>query len=511
MEVFDEVPFNDTSGLFNGTGESAIFKSIDKSVETALEEMFYYPGYSFHRILADSFIFSCSHSFFFLLSWVFFTRLFEDYEVRAKIVRSLFSAIFSISCSMFELIIFEILDILDRNSRWWCWKIDLYGMMALLIVIIPLYMLHLLVSNHRVMRSRPSLFTIALFGVYLYVFYKIGAPFPIMSGRRHNWLALEHGLSRVEILGVSTFGVLSGLGSVYGPYKHVSYFLRRIEETEIVTLRRRLLQTLERILVRKKRLILAKSELRRVRGYNYVESPGWFSWLASGVGLGSAPSETRVLVNDIKSLTAEIEMLAHVRVELFTEINDLQRAQQKIKESRTCKGRVKNLAGYILSCYCIFKILMATFNLALNRKRKTDPITRILGILLRYSFGVQIDVQFWSLHASFTLVGVIVATQMRGFLINLVKLFRSWSSVNTSNFIIAISSEIMGMYFVSSVLLIRMNLPVEYRRILNDVFGDLAYDFYHHWNDLIFLISALLSITFLSLSRYSVTQTRYSV
>ena len=67
---------------------------------------------------------------------------------------------------------------------------------------------------------------------------------------------------------------LVGLGSVYGPYKHLAYFLRNIEETELLTLKRRLLQTMERLLVRKKRLILAKKELRRVNGYRFVEQTG---------------------------------------------------------------------------------------------------------------------------------------------------------------------------------------------------------------------------------------------
>eukprot|EP00471_Norrisiella_sphaerica_P001774 CAMPEP_0184491400 /NCGR_PEP_ID=MMETSP0113_2-20130426/20341_1 /TAXON_ID=91329 /ORGANISM="Norrisiella sphaerica, Strain BC52" /LENGTH=382 /DNA_ID=CAMNT_0026875759 /DNA_START=465 /DNA_END=1610 /DNA_ORIENTATION=+ len=382
---------------------------------------------------------------------------------------------------MFELIIFEILDILDRNSRWWNWKIDLYVMMALLIVIIPFYMSYLFLSNYTRYESQTLVLSGILFTVFLMIFYKIGDPFPIVTGKPHTWLAIEHGLSRVGVIGVSTFGVLSGVGSVYGPYIHVAYFLRRIDEEEIVTLQKRLLQTMERILLRKKRLVLAKDELRKQRGYRYKESPGFLSRLFGVVGLGSAPTETQVLLNDIRRLSSEIAMLDNVREELFHEINDLYLGQEKIKKSRTCFGRIRNLAGYILSCYCIFKIFIAAINIIFQRVRKTDPISRVIGILLKFVVNVHIDVEFWSMHASFILVGVIVATQMRGFLINLVRLFHSWSSVHTSNFIIALSSEIMGMYFVSSVLLIRMNLPIKYRRIITDVLGDLEFHFYYHW------------------------------
>lgn len=94
------------------------------------------------------------------------------------------------------------------------------------------------------------------------------------------------------------------------------------------------------------------------------------------------------------------------------------------------------------------------------------------------------------------------------------------------------------MYFVSSVLLMRMNMPVEYRfdlsevttiyiqnflngtsyfkffwsvifcvllfknfrSIITEVLGGLQFNFYHQWFDLMFLISALVSIAFLWLA-----------
>ena len=93
-----------------------------------------------------------------------------------------------------------------------------------------------------------------------------------------------------------------------------------------------------------------------------------------------------------------------------------------------------------------------------------------------------------------------MVNSIRELLINLTKFFYAISSSKTSNAIVMFFAQLMGMYFVSSVLLMRMNVPPKYRLIITDVLGDLQFKFYHRWFDVIFLISALLSILFLYLA-----------
>ena len=67
----------------------------------------------------------------------------------------------------------------------------------------------------------------------------------------------------------------------------------------------------------------------------------------------------------------------------------------------------------------------------------------------------------------------------------------------------------LGMYFVSSILLMRMNLPFKYRRIITEVLGeDLKFHFYHQWFDFIFVVSAIITIFFFGGLRIHSTSNR---
>lgn len=157
------------------------------------------------------------------------------------------------------------------------------------------------------------------------------------------------------------------------------------------------------------------------------------------------------------------------------------------------QGRYFNFLGYFFSLYCIWKIFISTINIVFDRVGKKDPVTRGIEIVVHW-LGWNIDVTFWSQHISFILVGCIVLTSIRGLLLTLTKFFYKISSSKSSNIIVLILAQIMGMYFCSSVLLMRMNMPPEYRIIITQVLGDLQFNFYHRWFDVIFLVSALTSI-----------------
>lgn len=53
---------------------------------------------------------------YFAFAWLFFAaRLFKNYDIQSKWPMIFFSTTFTISCSMFQLIIFEIIGVLDEE------------------------------------------------------------------------------------------------------------------------------------------------------------------------------------------------------------------------------------------------------------------------------------------------------------------------------------------------------------------------------------------------------------
>ena len=191
-------------------------------------------------------------------------RLFRNYEVHHMVVQLVFSLTFSLSCTMFELVIFEIMGVLEKSSRFFHWKLGLYSMLFTLIFLLPFYISYFLVKTLRFIhrRSTVALFAGAFWIAFLYMFWKVGNPFPILSSK-HGIFSIEQGISRIGVIGVTMMAVLSGFGAVNCPYTYMTYFMRHVTDSDIQNLERRQFQTMDIILSKKKRIALAKKETQR--------------------------------------------------------------------------------------------------------------------------------------------------------------------------------------------------------------------------------------------------------
>eukprot|EP01136_Pigoraptor_vietnamica_P016378 Opistho-1_new@60320 len=460
--------------------------------------------------VVDSIVMLASQLIFFGFGWIFFMRrLFKDYEIRQRVVQLIYSATFALSCSMFELIIFEILDVLDRESRYFHWRLAICAMLFDLIFLLPYYQLVLFLANFRLSQSiRAYVLAFALWMGYIYFFWRIGDPFPILSSK-HGILTIEQGISRVGVIGVTLMAILSGFGAVSCPYTYMSYFLRHVSESDVQMLERRMNQTIDMILSKKRRIAVAERERERnMAGRDGQPGRmGFFgrvftSVVGSGGGGGAGDD---LLDSNIPALKQEIAAMEEFSRQMYLEIADQHAARERIAYSKTWKGRYFNALGYFFSGYCVYKIVMCTVNIVFDRVGRVDPVTRGIGIVVDY-LGIDFDVPFWSQQISFLLVGVIIVTSMRGLLIKLTKFFYAISSSGSSNIVVLFLAQIMGMYFVSCVLLMRMSMPREYRTIITDVLGDIQFSFYHRWFDVIFLVSAIFALLFFYLVHHKAAE-----
>uniref|UniRef100_A0A158P722 Golgi pH regulator n=1 Tax=Angiostrongylus cantonensis TaxID=6313 RepID=A0A158P722_ANGCA len=405
-------------------------------------------------------------------------QLFRNYEVHNRMVQLIFSITFALSCTMFELIIFEIMDVMDFRSRFASWRLCLTSMLIILIVALPIYVAYTLLKSISFIRQRflKSLTTL-LWIVFIYFFWKIGDPFPILSAK-HGIFTIEQAISRIGVIGVTVMAILSGFGAVNAPYVYMTVFTRK---------KRRVAQY-ERE--------LALSAFSRGKD----EQTGLLHRIWGTV---SSAASGGTLCEQVRQLNEEIVPLNELGRYLFLEIVELRNMKERIEYSKTLMGKYFNVLGHFFSVYCIWKIFICTVNIVFDRVGRVDPVTKAIEIGVNW-IGIDLDVRFWSQHISFLLVGVIAVTSIRGLLITLTKFFLAISSSKSSNIIVLLLAQIMGMYFVSSVLLMRMNMPHQYRKIITEVLGDLQFNFYHRWFDVIFLISALSSIVFLYLAHKQV-------
>jgi len=266
--------------------------------------------------VVDCIIMFGTQSLFFGFGWLFFMRkLFKNYEIHNMFVQLLFSVTFALSCTMFELIIFEIVGILDSSSRYFHWQLNLYWMLAMLICVIPLYIAQQLVNTIRIVQRRRlvRVLSVGIWLVFLYFFWKLGDPFPILSAK-HGIFSIEQPISRVGVIGVTLMAVLSGFGAVNAPYTYMTYFLRHVSDGDVQSQERRLLQTVDMIISKKKRIAAAEKQSLQFQAaqLNTKQSSMMKVWnIFSGKMAGTT--------ENIGALQKEVGALEELNRQLFVE------------------------------------------------------------------------------------------------------------------------------------------------------------------------------------------------
>ncbi|OMH81376.1 putative Golgi pH regulator C [Zancudomyces culisetae] len=215
---------------------------------------------------------------------------------------------------------------------------------------------------------------------------------------------------------------------------------------------------------------------------------GYYShYYQSGFTLDNKKRELRNLESFYEQLDYDLQCLVFERI--------------KFEASITTVGKLKNVLGYFFSVYCVYKLYSCTANIVFHNTvsaTKTDPITStFLYLASNYDLS-STNVRFWSQQFSFITVFVMVFCSIRGLLIQTYKVIHFFTRYISINNIILFVSQIIGMYSLANMLMIRSNIPVRHRSLISDAIGSaFEFNFFFRWFDVIFVFSAIFSLLIL--------------
>eukprot|EP00698_Gefionella_okellyi_P017496 TRINITY_DN5126_c0_g1_i3.p1 TRINITY_DN5126_c0_g1~~TRINITY_DN5126_c0_g1_i3.p1 ORF type:complete len:371 (+),score=73.47 TRINITY_DN5126_c0_g1_i3:349-1461(+) len=321
--------------------------------------------------------------------------------------------------------------------------------------------------------------------LWLYVFWRIGTPFPILK-QAANYFDTDQILGRVGVIGVAVMAVLSGFGAVNTPYTYLIAYFTPVDEPTVRVHEKRFLQAADRLARLKKHRAWILSK----RPEQSTGRPGMFGWLSSAVmnmaGMGGDEH-----ADALRQVDRDIAAFQEGTRAVFLEIHQLRMAIKLAQWRASIRGRIADASGYGFSGYCSFKILSTAINIIFKRERGSDPITRMLAFAV--ALVADIDRGAWAMYASFLLVGMLALSAVRGFLVNFNRIFHVVYGGVPPAAAVLLVVQVMGMYLLSTILLLRGAVPPAYKTIITQQASTLHFDFYHRWFDALFIVSALLS------------------
>ena len=194
-------------------------------------------------------------------------------------------------------------------------------------------------------------------------------------------------------------------------------------------------------------------------------------------------------------MAEEISNLELVVNNLQLEYENLTYEHQLHVYSKSFKGKLFQIFGHFLSIYCLYRIFTAFLNILFAKNGNVDPVTAGIGFFV-HIFGVDWDVQLWSKEISFIFVACIITSSIKNFLSEVLKVFRIVDRQEYSKALVLLSAQLVGLYVISSILMLRLNLPQANRLLLTEILNAVEFDFFAKWFDAIYIFAAVASAVF---------------
>ncbi|KAG2434194.1 hypothetical protein HXX76_007920 [Chlamydomonas incerta] len=436
---------------------------------------------------------------------------------------------------------------MDAGTRQAAWYLSVWGMLILLLGVLPYYHSYRLLSSAGTLRrGQVAVGAGLVWAGLMYCFWRLGNYLPGVPPPTDGIFRMQQAISRVGVMGTWMIAVLSGYAAVSFPYSYLSLFVRPVEAFEIVAMEEQCRQAQSMCEEKQRRIDLARQEMARMaearkQGLGSLKlgslagSGSALSSLGLGLGLGGGGSNGQgggghhgahggdgggglvsrlgsvvgglmswghptTPADTVRALEAEVRSLESLHKTLAVELAELKTERARALESRTLAGHIKNALGYAMSVYCIYKMYTSFKALIFGEDLVSDTVGSALSFGLRWvSHGsINVDVKLLSQYLTLAFIGGISAMSLRGFLRSLRKLLSFVKGAGTASSLVLLLAQVTGFYAVSSLLLIRKNVPLVYRRGMDAAMGgQLDFQFFHRWFNGLFLASALLTLLLL--------------
>ncbi len=426
------------------------------------------------------------------VGYVFVTKSYRKKEAQSKVANLLFSLTFATSSLLVVLLFAEVTDVLSTASRRVAWKVDMLGLLLLLLVVLPYF--HILSYMRRLVRSPKwaVLLSGAVFAGGSFLFWRSSLLSPALPPGMERYGILD-AVGRVGALGLILVSVLSGYGTVSVPFTYVSLFVRPVEQGEIAAMESQMQQAGVSKKQKAAKVGHLRSELKAKKESGEYGS-GLFSKFVSAIG---AAGSTRRILQDISGLEVEISALSSLESALAADIDDLKKQRRKALLSRTLRGHTENALGYLLSMYCVFRIGTSSWVLLFGEDMSSDPVSKTVAVGLGFT-GMDVDERLVSMYLTLAFVGFISVTSLRGFMMHMQRFFSffrgSGLGFSPANFVMMLT-ELLGAFAISTLLLLRRSLPAQFRSGVTDAIGgDLEFETYNRGFHAIFLCTSIVSL-----------------
>ena len=402
-----------------------------------------------------------------------------------------FSSTIALSVVLTELLLCEISNSLNPSARSLALQITIASLLGLLIVAIPLLGIYSVVSKSGysfsgASRGKLRLAWVLEFGgyaVFLFAFWTIGALLPEHRGFRETLQrkqsVFQACLDRLGITGVTLMALLSGFASVSAIWQSFGPRPRLVNESDISRKQVGLDATLDLVAEKKDRLhhIQTKLSAAPVQGF-WSKTVGSFR--------GNADVQER------QTLEMEVSGLETMASSLESSLSVLRSRRATQMQLKTPLGRFFALFSYSFACYCVYRIITASYNIlrriivstrSLSSSSpqgvpqaaggtETDPVTYFIALFARHVYP-SLDRESWAQQISFLLSGVMLLASFSA-VTQTFHLFArfvpSFLHATRTNFALLIS-QISGMYVISSALMLRGMMPQEVGSVINGALG----------------------------------------